>query len=99
VITATRTRLREAVLALPECERTRHLSALAALLHLLEHCTEGRRPLAFVAGRAAYRSPELRWAAALLDHPWTECTAADCKEPDRVTLTSESVEVSAGAGR
>src|SRR5262249_28050013 len=85
---AVRERLRAAILALPKRQREAHLHALAGLLHLLEHCTEDRVPVAFVAGRRAYRVPALRWAAAQLERPWIECRASDCMEPDHVTLTS-----------
>ena len=97
--TATRARLREAVLVFPEREREQHLAALAALLHLLEHVSEGREPRAFVAGARAYQLPLLRWAANLLERPWVQCPAVDCTNPDHVTLTSEPVDVPAGAGR
>jgi len=86
---ATRRRFRAAVLALPACEREHHLAALAGLLHLLEHCAEGREPRGFVAGHRAYRLPALRWAAELLEHAWIECTAHDCTEPDHVSLITQ----------
>ena len=83
---ARRRRLRAAILALDGEQRERHLAALAALLHLVDHCAEGREPREFVAGSRAFRVPALRWAAALLGHPWVECAAADCPEPDHVSL-------------
>jgi hypothetical protein len=88
---ALRARLRAAVLALPVAQREVHLQALSGLLHLLEHCTEGRVPDAFVAGRRAYAVPALQWAAALLERPWRACAASDCEDPDHVTLTSTSL--------
>lgn len=93
---AVRERLRAAVLALPKRKREVHLQALAGLLHLLEHCTEDREPVTFIAGRRAYQLPALQWAAAQLQRPWIECTASDCVEPDHVTLTSAPL--AAGAG-
>jgi len=95
---ATHRRVRAAVLALPERERQEHLAALGCLLHLLEHCVEGREPRGFVAGHQAYRLPALRWAAGLLDHAWIECTAPDCTEPNHVTLISAPIDASAGIG-
>jgi hypothetical protein len=89
VTAATRQRLRAAVLALDVDQREQHLGALAALLHLLDHCVEGRAPRGFVAGSRAVRVPALRWAAALLGHSLVECTAADCTEPDHVSLITE----------
>jgi len=91
VTAATRRRLRAAVLALDDDQREQHLGALAALLHLLDHCVEGREPRGFVAGSRAFRLPALRWAAALLGHVWVECRAADCTEPDHVSLLSAPV--------
>jgi hypothetical protein len=96
---ATRRRVRAAVLAVSMRQREQHLAALAGLLHLVEHCPEGREPRGFVAGHRAYRLPELRWAAELLEHPWIECTALDCKEPLHVTLRSAPLEASAGIRR
>ena len=95
---ATRERLRTAVLALPVRQRAPHLAALACLLHLLDHCTEGREPTAFVAGRQAYHSPTLRWAAEQLGHVLTPCPAPDCIEPDHVTLISTPVRAGEGDG-
>jgi hypothetical protein len=94
-----RCRLRAAILALDGDQRERHLAALAALLHLVDHCAEGREPRGFVAGSRAYRLPALRWAAALLGHPWVECTATDCGEPDHVSLLSAPVQLRTGVGR
>jgi hypothetical protein len=87
---ATCERLRTAVLALPAGERAPHLAALACLVHLLDHCTEGREPRGFVADAGAYRSPTLHWAAAQLGHVLLPCEAPDCDEPDHVTLTSRT---------
>jgi hypothetical protein len=91
--------LRHAVLAVPVRQRDRHLAALAGLLHLLEHCAERCEPRGFVAGHRAYRLPELRWAAELLEHPWVECTAPDSAQPDHVSLISAPIEPSTGIGR
>src|SRR5262245_63079387 len=96
---AMRRRLRAAVLALPARERQQYLAALAGLLHLLEHCAEGREPRGFVAGYRAFRLPALRWAAQLLTHAWIECCAPDCTEPNHVTLISAPIDASAGIGR
>jgi hypothetical protein len=96
---ATRRRLRAAVLALPVEDREPHLTALAGLLHLLEHCTEHREPRGFVAGRRAYSLPGLRWAAACLGQSWAECAAPDCSEPDHVTLISGPVALPARGAR
>src|SRR5262245_48746006 len=89
---STASRLCAAVRALPVSERERHLQGLAALLHLLAHCPEGREPCRFVAGARAYRSPVLQWAAETLRRPWVECPATDCAEPGHVTLVSIPVE-------
>jgi hypothetical protein len=95
----TRRRLRDSVLALPVEDREGHLSALAGLLHLLEHCAEGREPRGFVAGRRAYGLPVLRWAAACLGQSWTPCPALDCRDPDHVTLLSGAVALPARGAR
>ena len=96
---ATRRQLRAAVLALPACEREHHLAALAGLLHLLDHCAEGREPVAFVAGRCAFQLAALRWATELVEHPWRECDAPDCSQPNHVSLISVPIEVAAGTDR
>jgi hypothetical protein len=98
VTAATRSRLRAAVRALRSDQRARHLHASAALLHLLDHCVEGREPIAFVAGRRAYQRSELRWAVGVLERPSLLCPGADCTEPDHVTLTKVPVEVRARVG-
>jgi hypothetical protein len=71
--------------------RRRRAAALAMLRHLVEHCLEGREPRAFVAGADAYRSDALQWAAATLGYPWLAC-AADCRDPQHVTLLTAPVE-------
>jgi hypothetical protein len=71
--------------------RRRRAAALAMLRHLVEHCVEGREPRAFVAGADAYRSDTLRWAAKSLGYPWLAC-AADCRDPDHVTLLTAPLE-------
>ena len=71
--------------------RHRRAQALAMLRHLVEHCVEGREPRAFVAGAAAYRSDALQWAAKSLGYPWLAC-AADCRDPDHVTLLTAPLE-------
>jgi hypothetical protein len=90
---AARTRLRAAVLRVPVKDREQHLSALAMLLHLIEHVPEDREPVAYVAGARAYQIRALRWAAAQLERGWIECTAADCTDPDHVTLVDCALEV------
>jgi hypothetical protein len=91
VTQTTRRRLRAAVLALPVEDREKHLTALAGLLHLLEHVAEGRAPRGFVAGARAYQAVPLRWAAGLLGHSFTPCRARDCPEPEHVTLISDPI--------
>jgi len=91
VTRAMRRSVLAAVLAVPVRQREQHLAALAALLHLLEHCVEGCEPQGFVAGQRAYRLPALRWAAELLERPWIECTAPACTEPGHVTLLNEPI--------
>jgi len=71
--------------------RRRRAQALAMLRHLLEDCVEGREPRAFVAGADAYRSDALQWAAETLGYPWLAC-AADCLDPQHVTLLTAPVE-------
>jgi len=88
---ATRRRFRAAVLALPTSEREHHLAALAALLHLLEHCAVRCEPRGFVARHRAYRLSALRWAAELLERTWIECTVPNCRQQDRVSLLSARV--------
>jgi hypothetical protein len=88
VTPAVRERLRIAILALPKRQREMHLQALAMLLHLLEHCEEGRAPLAFIAGYRAFKIAALRLAARQLERSWVECPAPDCIDSDHVTLTS-----------
>jgi hypothetical protein len=61
------------------------------LRHLVDHCVEGRAPLAFVAGADAYRSEDLHWAAARLGYRVLAC-AADCRDATHVTLVTEEVE-------
>ena len=61
------------------------------LRHLVEHCVEGREPRAFVAGADAYRSDALQWAAETPGYPWLAC-AADCRDPQHVTLLTAPVE-------
>jgi hypothetical protein len=90
---AARKRLRAAVLCLPAKGREQHLSALAMLLHLIDHLPEGREPVAYVAFARAYQIAALRWAAAQLERGWIGCTAADCTDPDHVTLIDQPVEV------
>jgi len=60
--------------------RRRRAAALAMLRHLVEHCVEGRD-----------RSDTLRWAAKSLGYPWLAC-AADCRDPDHVTLLTAPLE-------
>jgi hypothetical protein len=84
-----RRRLDAAVQAIPDRQRKQHLTWFAFLLHLVEHCTEGREPYGFVAGYRAYRSPGLRWAAELLERPLAECP--ECADPDHVTLITQPV--------
>jgi hypothetical protein len=67
------------------------VQALAMLRHLVEHCVEGREPRAFVAGAGAYRIADLRWAAETLGYPWLAC-AADCRDPQHVTLLTAPVD-------
>jgi hypothetical protein len=73
-------------------EREEHRTALGLLLHLLDHVPEHREPVAYVAGARAYRVRALRWAAAQLDRGWHECPAADCTDPDHVTLIDRAIQ-------
>jgi hypothetical protein len=86
VTAATRRRLRGAVLALPMSQRERHLSALACLLHLLDHVPEGRQPVRVVLGRDVDRIPELRWAAEQLGQPIAACVDPACTDATHVTM-------------
>ena len=88
---ATRHHLRTALLSVPLRQPDERLAALAGLFHLLEHCVEGREPRAFVAGADAYRSDALQWAAETPGYPWLAC-AADCRDPQHVTLLTAPVE-------
>lgn len=78
---AARDRLRDAILAVPVRQRDQHLPARTGLLHLLEHCGEGREPRGFVAGYRAYRPPALRWAAERLEHQWLKCMVPNVHIP------------------
>ena len=88
ITAAVRARIRAALFALPAAEREWHRLAVAALLHLVEHCKEGREPHVFVAGRRAYAA--VRWAGELFGHTVVPCTP-DCIEPGHVTMRTRPI--------